>query len=69
MDNDKDQDIPQNAGAEFTQDNCDNLTDYTKWKVPQFTQFRKGEKWPCSFAGTLPSDKDLGDSDVADAQH
>ena len=34
IDNDKDQEVPQNADAEFTQANCDNLTQYDKWKVP-----------------------------------
>ena len=37
--------------------------------MPKFSQFRAGESWPCSFAGTLPGDKDLSDADVADAQH
>ena len=39
----------------FTQDNCNRFSQYYVATLPSF---RNGETWPCSYAGTLPSNED-----------
>ena len=39
----------------FTQENC-QLTN--EFYVPKLPGFIDGDKWPCSYAGTLPSNAD-----------
>jgi len=41
-----------NAATDFTQANCDLTSEFY---VPQLPDFKQGDTWPCSYAGTLPS--------------
>lgn len=48
-------DSHMNAVDDFTQANCDTANEFYVSELPDF---RQGDTWPCSYAGTLPSNED-----------